>query len=49
MQRRHERPAKVSQDWQKVGAACVYLYEGPHGFALQPGRFKAEVLGFTTH
>lgn len=38
---------RESDDWQRVGAACVYLYKGPHGFALQPERFRAEVLGFT--
>jgi hypothetical protein len=30
-----------------IGTECVYLYKGPHGFAVQPERFKAQVLGFT--
>jgi hypothetical protein len=39
---------REGNEWQKVGAPCVYHYKGPHGFALQPERFKAVVLGFTT-
>ncbi|TAN06780.1 MAG: hypothetical protein EPN36_03360 [Rhodanobacteraceae bacterium] len=40
---------REGEEWQKIGAACVYLYKGPHGFALQPERFKAEILGVTAH
>lgn len=39
--------ARPVKDWPVIGSTCVYLYKGPHGFALQPERFKAEVLGFT--
>jgi hypothetical protein len=39
---------RQSEDWPTIGSTCVYLYKGPHGFALKPERFNAEVLGFTT-
>lgn len=38
---------RETEDWQTIGAPCVYLYRGPHGFASQPEHFMAEVLGFT--